>query len=175
MGLMHFGSRHKCGFDLFEHLCHHPRDFRRALQFVPLRLRVIHAFAFQSFLWNRAVSNLLRAGVRGAQRLRLSTLAGDLLAWKYLSPEREEKLKSMRTPLFGIDGDGGSPPFKKAMVDELKRAELRRSDFVEHEVQGAAVREGADGRVLPGVDGGGGGGGGGGHRRTAAAAFPPAA
>ena len=121
---------------LFGHLRDHPRDFRKALQFVPLRLRVIHAFAFQSFLWNRAVSNLLRVAVRGAQRLRLSTVAGDLLAWKYLSPEREEKLKVMRTPLFGIDGDGGSPPFKKAMVEELKRAELRRSDFVDHEVPG---------------------------------------
>ena len=57
-------------------------------------------------------------------------------AWKYLSPEREEKLKAMRTPLFGLDGDGGSPPFKKAMIEELKRAGLRRSDFVEHEVPG---------------------------------------
>ncbi len=121
---------------LFGFLRDHPRDFQKALEFVPLRLRVIHAFAFQSFLWNRAVSNLLRVAVRGAQRLRLSTLAGDLLAWKYLSPEREEKLKAMRTPLFGLDGDGGSPPFKKAMVDELKRAELRRNDFVEHEVRG---------------------------------------
>ncbi|MCB9879773.1 MAG: tRNA pseudouridine(13) synthase TruD [Planctomycetes bacterium] len=121
---------------LFRHLVHKPRDFRGALEFVPLRLRVIHAFAFQSYLWNRALSNLLRGGVHGAQRLRLSTLAGDLLAWKYLSPDREQKLSAMRTPLFGVDGDGGSEPFRKVMIEELRRAGLRRQDFVDNEVPG---------------------------------------
>jgi len=121
---------------LFRHLIDHPRDFRGALQFVPLRLRVIHAFAFQSYLWNRAVSGMLRGGVHGAQRLRISTLSGDLLAWKYLAPEREEKLQQMRTPLFGLDGDPGSEPFKKAMIRELRNADLRRSDFVDNEVPG---------------------------------------
>jgi tRNA pseudouridine13 synthase len=80
---------------LFEHLVAYPEDFRGALEFVPLRQRVIQAFAYQSFLWNRAVSRLLRGGVLSAQRLRISTLAGDLMAWNYLAPEREEKLSEM--------------------------------------------------------------------------------
>lgn len=126
---------------LFRHLIKNPRDFRGALQFVPLRLRVIHAFAYQSYLWNRALSGMLRGGVHGAQRLRIATIAGDLLAWKYLAPEREEKLRAMRTPLFAVDGDGGSEPFKKAMIQELRNAELRRSDFVEHEVPGMIWKE----------------------------------
>ncbi|MFT4842234.1 MAG: tRNA pseudouridine13 synthase [Hyphomicrobiaceae bacterium] len=126
---------------LFEFLIRNPRDFRTALKFVPLRLRVIHAFAYQSFLWNRAVSNLLRVAVKGAQRLRLSTLAGDLIAWKYLAPEREEKLIGMRTPLFGVDGDGGSEPFKKSMIGEMKNAELQRGDFIANEVPGMIWKE----------------------------------
>lgn len=126
---------------LFEFLIRNPRDFRGALKFVPLRLRVIHSFAYQSFLWNRAVSNLLRVAVKGAQRLRLSTLAGDLIAWKYLAPEREEKLLNMRTPLFGVDGDGGSEPFKKAMIDEMRNAELQRGDFIANEVPGMIWKE----------------------------------
>ena len=121
---------------LFAHLLKRPDDFRGALQFVPQRLRVIHAFAFQSFLWNRAVSSLLRGGVHGAQRLRIATLAGDLLAWKYLSPEREQKLRAMRTPLFAVDGDGGSEPFRRAMIGELRAAGLQREDFLQHEVPG---------------------------------------
>lgn len=126
---------------MFEYLIRNPQDFRGALKFVPLRLRVIHAFAYQSFLWNRAVSSLLRVAVKGAQRLRLSTLAGDLIAWKYLAPEREEKLQKMRTPLFGVDGDGGSEPFRKAMIGEMKGAELLRSDFIENEVPGMIWKE----------------------------------
>lgn len=126
---------------LFQFLIRNPRDFRGALQFVPLRLRVIHAFAYQSYLWNRAVSGLLRVAVKGAQRLRLSTVAGDLIAWKYLAPEREEKLEKMRTPLFGVDGDGGSEPFKKSMINEMRNADLLRSDFIENEVPGMIWKE----------------------------------
>lgn len=126
---------------LFDHLLARPTDFRGAIRFVPLRLRVIHAFAYQSLLWNRALSRMLRGGVLSAQRLRLSTLAGDLLAWKYLAPDREEKLKAMRTPLFGPDGDGGSEPFRRATIEELKDAGLSRNDFVENEVPGMIWKE----------------------------------
>ena len=126
---------------LFEHLCANPEDFRGALESVPLRQRVIQAFAYQSFLWNRAVSRLLRGGVLSAQRLRLTTLAGDLLAWKYLAPDKEEKLLAMRTPLFGPDGDGGSDPFRRAMVAELEEADLTRENFVQNEVPGMIWKE----------------------------------
>lgn len=126
---------------LFAHLCAHPDDFRGALEHVPLRQRVIHAFAYQSFLWNRALSRMLRGGVNSAQRLRITTLAGDLLAWKYLAPDREEKLKAMRTPLFGLDGDGGSEPFRAAMREELREAGLIRDDFVRNEVPGMIWKE----------------------------------
>lgn len=126
---------------IFQHLLANPDDFRGALEYVPLRQRVIHAFAFQSLLWNRAVSRLLRGGVDSSQRLRIATIAGDLMAWKYLAPEREEKLKTMRTPLFGPDGDGGSEPFRKAMFAELREAGLSRDDFVRNEVPGMIWKE----------------------------------
>ncbi|HEX6812878.1 MAG TPA: tRNA pseudouridine(13) synthase TruD [Planctomycetota bacterium] len=126
---------------LFAHLVAHPDDFRGALEFVPLRQRVIQAFAYQSFLWNRAVSRFLFGGVQSAQRLRVTTLSGDLLAWKYLAPEREEKLRTMRTPLFGPDGDGGSEPFRRAMIAELQQAGLTPSSFAQNEVPGMIWKE----------------------------------
>jgi len=126
---------------LFGHLCQRPNDFRGALGFLPLRQRVINAFAYQSYLWNRAVSHFLHRGIQSAQRLRVSTVAGDFLAWKYLAPEREEKLVAMRTPLYGPDGDGGSRPFRAAMQEELDKAELQREDFLDNEVPGMIWRE----------------------------------
>jgi tRNA pseudouridine13 synthase len=126
---------------IFAHLLAHPDDFRGALEQVPLRQRVIHAFAYQSFLWNRATSRLLRGGVDSSQRLRIATIAGDLMAWKYLAPEREEKLKLMRTPLFGPDGDGGSEPFRRMMQDELQDAGLTRDDFLRNQVPGMIWKE----------------------------------
>lgn len=126
---------------LFAHLVAHPHDFRKALEFVPMRQRVIHGFAYQSFLWNRAVSQLLHKGIMSAQRLRIRTIAGDVMAWKYLAPEREQKLAAMRTPLYGPDGDGGSPPFRIAMQRQLERAELTRENFLRNEVPGMIWRE----------------------------------
>lgn len=126
---------------IFGHLLASPDDFRGALEHVPLRQRVIHAFAFQSLLWNRAVSRLLRGGVNSAQRLRLATIAGDLLAWKYLAPDREDKLKAMRTPLYGPDGDGGSEPFRRAMQEEMQAAGIERDDFMRNEVPGMIWKE----------------------------------
>jgi tRNA pseudouridine13 synthase len=126
---------------LFAWLLDNPGDFRGAIERLPLRQRVIHSFSYQSFLWNRATSLLLRGGVGSAQRLRIATLAGDLIAWKYLEPVREEKLKTMRTPLFAPDGDGGSEPFRKAMIRELQNAGLQRDDFVRNEVPGMIWKE----------------------------------
>jgi tRNA pseudouridine13 synthase len=126
---------------IFHHLLGSPDDFRGALECVPLRQRVIHAFAYQSYLWNRALSRLLRGGVDSSQRLRLATIAGDLLAWKYLAPEREQKLAVMRTPLYGPDGDGGSEPFRRAMQEELQQAGLSRDDFLRHQVPGMIWKE----------------------------------
>ena len=126
---------------MFEHLRDHPGDFRAALEFLPLRQRVIQAFAYQSFLWNRAVSLLLRGGVNSSQRLRITTLAGDLIGWKYLDPEREQKLMAMETPLFGPDGTGGSEPFQKAMHTELENAGLLPSNFADNQGPGMIWRE----------------------------------
>lgn len=126
---------------LFDHLCRRPDDFRGALERIPLRQRVINTFAYQSYLWNRSVSHMLHGGVQSAQRLRITTVAGDFLAWKYLAPEREEKLLTMRTPLYGANGDGGDKAFRKAMVDELDKAEHTREDFLANEVPGMIWRE----------------------------------
>jgi tRNA pseudouridine13 synthase len=126
---------------VFQHLRARPGDFRGALELLPLRQRVIHSFAFQSFLWNRALSRLLRPGVPGSQRLRIHTLAGDLIAWKYLDPGREERLRAMSTPLYGPEGAGGSPPFRKAMATELQEQGLAREDFVRENIPGMIWHE----------------------------------
>lgn len=121
---------------VFRHLLQHRGDFRGALGLLPQRMRTIHAFAYQSFLWNRALSRMLRSGIPGSQRLRLPTIAGDLLAWKYLEPEREQRLVAMSTPLYGPEGDGGAPAFKSAMQQELERAGISSGDFLRESVPG---------------------------------------
>jgi len=126
---------------LFRHLRSHPQDFRAALELLPQRQRVIHSFAYQSLLWNRAVSQLLYGGLTSAHRLRITTIAGDVMGWKYLEPEREAKLRLMETPLYGPDGSGGSEPFQRAMAKELDYAGHSRQDFLRNEVPGMIWRQ----------------------------------
>ena len=126
---------------VFRHLRDNPGDFRRALELLPQRQRVIHSFAYQSMIWKRAVSELLYGGLTSAHRLRITTLVGDVMGWKYLEPEREAKLVEMETPLYAPDGNGGSEPFRRAMAKELEHAGHTREDFLRNEVAGMVWRE----------------------------------
>ena len=48
-----FGRHHS----VFEHLRRQPRDYRGAFYHISSRLRLIHLYAFQSHIWNRAVAS----------------------------------------------------------------------------------------------------------------------
>jgi tRNA pseudouridine13 synthase len=54
---------------LFEHLLAHPRDFSGAFRYVALRLRLIHLYAFQSHLWNRAAAAWIAGRTRRRERV----------------------------------------------------------------------------------------------------------
>ena len=64
-------GRHGAHHSLFEHLRDHPDDFAGAFQHVSTRLRLIHLYAFQSHLWNRAVASYI-AELVGFGELRLA-------------------------------------------------------------------------------------------------------
>ncbi len=126
---------------VFDHLLGHPGDFRGALEKLPTRIKLIHSFAYQSFLWNRAVSRMMKPVVPGVQRLKIDTLAGWLLAWRYLDRDIEDKLSAMATPLYAPDGHGGGEPFRRGMAAEMENAGLRREDFLRNELPGMVWKE----------------------------------
>jgi len=64
---------------VFEHLVESPRDFAGAFRFIGQRVRLIHLFAWQSHLWNRAVSALLRDRLPVEERLVVDSLEGPLV------------------------------------------------------------------------------------------------
>lgn len=66
----HAGRRGK-HHSLFEHLRDAPRDFEGAFRHISSRLRLIHLYAFQSHLWNRAVASYV-ADLIGLGELRIA-------------------------------------------------------------------------------------------------------
>lgn len=60
----------------FQHLRAQPGDLFGAFHKVPRPIRLIHLYAFQSFYWNRALSEHLRGALPRAARLALPTEIG---------------------------------------------------------------------------------------------------
>jgi tRNA pseudouridine13 synthase len=126
---------------VFQHLVEQPGDFRGALALLPTRMLLIHAFAYQSYLWNRAVDRMLHRGLPSGARTTLPTLVGRLLAWHAPRRELMRDLLRLRTPLYGPHGEGGSPEFKAAMQDVLRGQGVRPADFAANAVPGMILRE----------------------------------
>jgi tRNA pseudouridine13 synthase len=64
---------------VFEHLKGDPEDFAGAFGHVATRLRLIHLYAFQSHLWNRAVAALVREATPLEERIVLQGAEGPLV------------------------------------------------------------------------------------------------
>jgi len=60
-------------------LCDHPTNFKRAIALLRPDLRSIYLAAFQSYLWNRWVSNVLEARVPPEQRTTIESACGVLV------------------------------------------------------------------------------------------------
>jgi tRNA pseudouridine13 synthase len=64
---------------LFEHLAEHPTDFAGAFRHVAARTRLIHLYAWQSHVWNRAVAAWVRGRVAVDDRVVLESVEGPLV------------------------------------------------------------------------------------------------
>jgi tRNA pseudouridine13 synthase len=130
---------------LFEHLLMHPDDHRGALGLLPTRTKLIHAFAFQSLVWNRAVSAWLRAGLPRQQQLPIETIAGTFASWRALDEDRRHVARA-ETPMFGSMDDiedferHGDPEFVDATYAVLDDLGLAPESFTAHRVPGMALR-----------------------------------
>ena len=70
-----FGRHHS----LFRHLRREPDNFAEAFRFIATRIRLIHLYAFQSHLWNRAVTEGVRGVTASEERILSSTSEGPLV------------------------------------------------------------------------------------------------
>lgn len=64
---------------VFEHLRRHPDDFAGAFYHVGSRVRLIHLYAYQSHVWNRAVADFVREHVPVDKRVVLESEEGALI------------------------------------------------------------------------------------------------
>jgi tRNA pseudouridine13 synthase len=89
-----FGAHHS----VFEHLAKAPEDFAGAFQHVATRLKLIHLFAWQSHLWNRALVEWLREELPLEERVLLACEEGALIACRAAPPAGLQEKGTLRLP-----------------------------------------------------------------------------
>lgn len=95
-------SKGRRGQSLFAYLADHPDDFEGAMRVgFSTSERTIHLFAYQSHLWNRALSLWIRRLVEGEDLGWLPCDEGSLPVFRQLSPEAKAQLHNAVLPLPG--------------------------------------------------------------------------
>ena len=137
---------------MFTHLQQHPTDFESALGMLPTRTLLIHAFAFQSLVWNRSIDSWLYKGLPKSARLPLSTIAGRIVSWRHLAGAEFDVVADAYTPLFGPDDlvefeRRADSDFVEATYHVLDDLQLSAEAFAVHRVPGMLWQE-EDRRLL---------------------------
>lgn len=127
---------------VFGLLCERGDAFREALESLPARSKLIHAFAYQSGLWNHAVDRMLMGMLPRRGRVSLTTRVGRHAAWHFSQPgESMSRLARLITPLYGPEGEGGDAEFRAAAAEILREEGFEAGDFWRHRVKGMVLRE----------------------------------
>ena len=126
---------------IFDHLIKRPRDFPGAIAKVTQRLKLIHLYAFQSFLWNRAVSRYLERFIPERERVKLHTLCGDLWAWRYLPQDKPDLLLSAELPLVAANTEFKDRMFRAMTLDVLHDGGMSLPKLAGTEVAGMVFKE----------------------------------
>ena len=111
------GRRHE---SLFRHLEKHPGDFVGAFCFVSSRIRLIHLYAYQSYLWNKCVAAFLREKVGEDGLVPISTDIGPLPCPRWMPPHAEAEIREATFPLLDPRTRLGDEGKRRAVEAVLK-------------------------------------------------------
>ncbi len=126
---------------LFSLLQRDRNNFRGALELLPVRQKLIHAYAYQSHLWNRSLSRFLERKLPRTNQSTIHTIAGDYTGWGRLDDELRDELRRTKTPLTGPHGDGGHEDFRAQVEQVLIDEGLELSALEQHALPGFALKE----------------------------------
>ena len=119
-----YGKHHS----VFEHLKREPQNFGGAFFHVSSRLRLIHLFAWQSHVWNRAVAAYFTERIPEDERITMSGVEGPLI-----HHSRSLALEATMKGAFRLPGPGLSdvvhPDQRTYLEDVLAAQRMVASDF----------------------------------------------
>jgi tRNA pseudouridine13 synthase len=127
---------------VFQHLIREPDDFAGAFKFVKSQLRLIHLYAWQSHLWNRAVAAYVEEVTPPAERFMVASPEGRLIFARGEIAIDPATKGTFRLPGTGLDD------VKNPRQRDLLALALRQEGLAPHEFR----IEGVSGFQLKGED-----------------------
>lgn len=119
-----FGQHHS----VFEQLARDPEDFLGGLRRVAARLRLIHLYAWQSHVWNRAVARLIAETTPPKERIVVTALEGPLFFARGAHPAEAEFENRFRLPGAGLE-DVERPRERELLAAVLALEGLKPEQF----------------------------------------------
>ena len=142
-----FGKHHS----VFEHLRRAPTDFAGAFRFIAARTRLIHLYAYQSHVWNRALVAWVEEAVPEHARFGVSGVEGRLVFPK--GPVREGEGWGGQLPLPGGGLEGVDDPVQRRLFEAvLARDRIEPAAFRIDGVPGFALKGEPRALVLRPID-----------------------
>ena len=142
----HWGDWERCSgiargfgehFSIFDHLNENPGDFAGAFYRAPTRIRLIHLYAYQSHIWNRAAALLVRLATEKAERVVLPCDEGALLSFGNEVPTELLARGTLRLPGSHLEDTGAD----RELFEKVLAAEgLTAKDFHIEGVPGFALK-----------------------------------
>jgi len=142
----HWGDWERCAgiargfgehFSIFDHLHQNPGDFAGAFYHAPARIRLIHLYAYQSHIWNRAAALAVRESVSKEERVLLPSDEGALPSYAGEAPGALLARTTLRLPGAGLEDCGEDRElFEKVLAAE----DMRPEDFRVEGVSGFALK-----------------------------------
>ncbi|MBK7874378.1 MAG: tRNA pseudouridine(13) synthase TruD [Planctomycetes bacterium] len=119
-----FGAHHS----VFEVLAKDPEDLLGALRRVAARLRLIHLYAWQSHVWNRAVEQYVHSVTPRAERLYVDTIEGRITFARGALNADPAFRNLFRLPGAGLE-DVAHARQRELFVEVLREEGLRPDEF----------------------------------------------
>jgi tRNA pseudouridine13 synthase len=119
-----FGAHHS----VFEHLGRHPDDFAGAFRHISSRLRLIHLYAWQSHVWNRAVARYVEQITKPADRIAIPSPEGRLLFARGSMEIDPAMHGTFRLPGERLE-DVRHPRQRELLVEALAQEGIRPAEF----------------------------------------------
>ncbi len=113
---------------VFQHLIRHPDDFAGSFRYVKSQIRLIHLYAWQSHLWNRAVAAYVDEVVPAAQRFTVPSPEGRLVFARGALPIDEGTRGTFRLPGPGLE-DVTHPRQRDLLALALRHEGLQPHEF----------------------------------------------